>query len=623
MSILTILLFFIYTLGLGFSLSFFLKNSENFLERNIMRIGFGLGTIPILGVILNILNIPLDWRVFLLLSVIAPIYFLYANFKKGFDFGFKLTKADLYTAGAIVIFCIGFFMYASGSFSYPWLENGDPWEYATSTQYVAQEKTFSKPEPLRQKFLETGDVIYYTLAHYSEPYPVGFSMVFGLLKQTSPNMIWTLKFFNSLILSLGILFFYFLVRQLTNNSKIALLSTLIFLAIPSYLTHFIYSQTLAMTIFFPALYTIERTLIDRKFGIIGAVNTSSILITQMVSAMLFASVFLGSLFIIYLLFSKKQAKTLFVVGISAVLLASLYWGTMINVYGIDGIKAQNAIPTTTAPIKVGGSDKQFVPLSIFYSFQDKIDGPYGLGLGVFVVLICSIIIITVFWKNIFRKSEAALDTNNSGNEKRKWISIAVLWLILILINIESAPLPIGLVPHRSWPYLAIGASIISGYGIFMLISMFKKSIITKSLLLIAIFAFVFLTSFTYKWQENTVIWPQHKFVHDPNGDLGGYLWLASLPEGTKVTSLCRKDNEVISFDKASDSLWDVEQIEFKNQILNKTADEIRSFYKDNKYIYFIIDSQCVETLGLNETNDKINELLSAGFQLRQPQQFKN
>ena len=75
-SLLTILLFFVYTWGFGFSLARLVRESENFLERNIMRVGFGFSAFIVLGVVLNTLRVPLDYRVFLLLSVAVTLYFL-------------------------------------------------------------------------------------------------------------------------------------------------------------------------------------------------------------------------------------------------------------------------------------------------------------------------------------------------------------------------------------------------------------------------------------------------------------------------------------------------------------------------------------------------------------------
>ena len=57
----TIILFFVYSWGLGFTLTSFIKDSKSFLEKNLMRVGLGLGTFVVLGVIMNLLRIPLDW----------------------------------------------------------------------------------------------------------------------------------------------------------------------------------------------------------------------------------------------------------------------------------------------------------------------------------------------------------------------------------------------------------------------------------------------------------------------------------------------------------------------------------------------------------------------------------
>ena len=56
-NIITILLFFVYSYGLGFTVTSFMKNSDNFFERNLMRIGIGIGTFVTLGVILNFMQI--------------------------------------------------------------------------------------------------------------------------------------------------------------------------------------------------------------------------------------------------------------------------------------------------------------------------------------------------------------------------------------------------------------------------------------------------------------------------------------------------------------------------------------------------------------------------------------
>ena len=64
MNIDTILLFFIYTWGLGYSISKIHRPIENFFERHVMNIALGLAAIPLLGVIFNVLRIPIDWKTY-------------------------------------------------------------------------------------------------------------------------------------------------------------------------------------------------------------------------------------------------------------------------------------------------------------------------------------------------------------------------------------------------------------------------------------------------------------------------------------------------------------------------------------------------------------------------------
>ena len=74
MSIPTILLFLAYAWGLGFSATIFLREwwRENFWERNLMRLGIGLASFVVLGALLSLFRIPIDWRIFLLLSRCPP-----------------------------------------------------------------------------------------------------------------------------------------------------------------------------------------------------------------------------------------------------------------------------------------------------------------------------------------------------------------------------------------------------------------------------------------------------------------------------------------------------------------------------------------------------------------------
>src|SRR3989338_6368669 len=82
MPILSIILFFLYTWGFGTGLGLLVRESEDFLERNLMRIGTGLVAMLAFGLLLNLLRIPLDWRIFLSISLLLVFTKIYRDFKK-------------------------------------------------------------------------------------------------------------------------------------------------------------------------------------------------------------------------------------------------------------------------------------------------------------------------------------------------------------------------------------------------------------------------------------------------------------------------------------------------------------------------------------------------------------
>jgi len=125
--------------------------------------------------------------------LIMPVYDMVIK-KRSVKIPLKLTKSNLHMLIALGIFLVSLFVYSSGAFSYPWLEDDDPWHHAAGMKYIAVEK----------------DVFHASGFMYVNPYPPGYDLLFGVLHQTSTSLHWTMKFFNALIVSLSILFFYLL-----------------------------------------------------------------------------------------------------------------------------------------------------------------------------------------------------------------------------------------------------------------------------------------------------------------------------------------------------------------------------------------------------------------------------
>ena len=275
--------------GLGYSLlSLFRLDIKTQIEKHIMNIGIGLGLFPILSIILNTVNIPLAWYIFLLIAVLIPIkdavrYFTGYSKRKPEEKTrqkktrlFKLTKSNLALIILFIIFFVHLSVYLKGAFIFPYLEDGDPWAHADVSQYIAETKSYSIP---------SDD---WKILHYTEPYPPAFAVMNAMLYQINPDMKWILKFFNSFIISLGILFLYFFMLRLMKSPLKAVFAAFLLAIVPCYLSHFIFAASLAVTLFFPAFYAYSRISENRRWLFIAGIISASIFVTQPITAGVFA-----------------------------------------------------------------------------------------------------------------------------------------------------------------------------------------------------------------------------------------------------------------------------------------------------------------------------------------------
>ncbi|MBS3097309.1 hypothetical protein J4209_00775 [Candidatus Woesearchaeota archaeon] len=660
MSLLTVALFFIYTWGLGFTAAFFIKNSPNFLERNLMRIGIGLGIFPILSVIFNLLRIPLDWRIFLIASLILPLYFGFKQIKeKKFpEFKFSIKKSNLAIFVVLLLFLATFYMYHKGAFSYPYLEDDDPWVHTKSVKYVAIEKTAFEPSELKDQ----------NVFLYMDSYPPGYDILMGILHQTSPHMVWTLKFFNALIISLSIIFFYFFVNEFSGNRNKALFSTFVLFAIPSYLSHFIWAISLSVVLFFPAFYSLERIKHDNKWKYVAALVIASIMVVQPTHAIKF-----GILFAIYwgikAIVEKKLLLNIFSAGIGGLIVSFIFWWVpMFMRYG--GVRNTLAsLGSISKGLHVPGSADRLYTFSDFFIARttNMINNPIGVGAVIIILLIFTIIFILYYQFKIILKNlkesrllsitlfillglsflalllsliliitnlfiEFKIDSLYSiiltassilfltinhiiliikGLEpnKKVWIPVTLAMLVFTFLGIHGARLPISLVAFRFWMLFAIPTSILVSEGMWFLMSLGKIKI-AKFVLLVFVVIAVLSTSFYPKYAVNTAMW-------GPGGgwtsmeEIQGYMWLKTLPVNTPVFSFT-DDSLITGLDMYSCS-WCKEVREFRKDAINKSSFELNSWFRKNNYEYVLLGGREAVEFGANETNNKLNEMLTSGL----------
>jgi len=596
MNIFTILLFFIYTWGLGYTATKFLKNSENFLERNLIRIGIGLGFIPFLGIFINFLRVPLDWKIFLILSLVFPLIDFF-RYKKLPSFKFRLTKSNISILIVLVLFFASLFMYVTGAFKYPWLEDDDSWHHAAGIKYVSVEKDV----------FNTGNNFM-----YMDPYPPGYDLLFGILHQTSPSLYWTMKFFNALIISLGIIFFYFFAKKFIGNRKKALFATFVLASIPCYLSHFIWAHSLVVTLFFPAMYCIEMLKEDKRWMYVSILIIASICLIQPTQPIKFAMLF-GIYFLIRCIYAKKFNFKLLISLFGGYLLSFIWWFN--NFEGL--FFSQSRVQNTLSSASKGLFERMFSIIKaifapgrgtatraynfeeiVFAQHQNMINNPIGIGFFICLLLLISLIFLIFNYKKLIDK-------------KQSYLPIILLWAILTFLGFNSVTfnLPVGFFEFRFWMLFAIPASILAAEGLWFLFSIFKRYGVPNVIILIVVIIGIIFTSAHQKYSVNTAIWP-FGIGWTSYEEVQGYVWMKdNLAIDTKVFAFT-ENNYVIGFDMFNCG-WCSDINSYRETAINRTASELNPWLKSRGYSYLVIDGRTVRKFGLNETNEKVRELVDS------------
>ncbi len=617
MNLLTIMLFFIYTWGIGFTLtSLISQKTENQLERHIMNVGIGLATLPILIVLLNLLRIPLDWRIFLALSLLYPIIYLLKFIKKkefSFKPSLKLKKSTIYIIIALLIFLATFYIYHKGAFAYDYLEDDDPWGHASAAKYISIEKTAYDP-PGKKGVNED-------LFPYIDPYPPAYDAIMGILHQTSPSLSWTLKFFNALIISLGILFFYFFAKEFIKDQNKALFATFALAAIPSYLSHFIWAHALIPTLFFPALYCFEKIKESNKWAILAAITTSGILVSQLVEQPLKIGIMLLLYFTIKSLLSRKFLIPHFTALAASFLLSLLWYGNMILKYGgIGGLTGSIYEPGSTGAtalqnqtsffssiasalktyfIPYGGTATRAYTFNDFFIAQPQnmINNPIGIGIAISILIATALLYILIKYKSLLK-------------EENSWLLITLAWLIFTFLGVNSKTfdLPVGLVAFRFWMLLAIPVSLIAAEGMWALVSVSKKLNIPAIFILLIAIGSVIGTSAYQKYSVNTAQWPPGK-AFTSYEEANDFVWLKqNTPLNAKVYSYSRPKT-MIGLDKST-CLWCDNFINFSSNAIEKDMNTAHSWLKANNYEYIVFSNMDVLVLGNKYGQENVTLMLN-------------
>ncbi|HLC96375.1 MAG TPA: hypothetical protein VJH97_03575 [Candidatus Nanoarchaeia archaeon] len=625
-AVFSIVLFFVYMWGLGFTALYNLKKPENIFERHLMYVAIGLGIFPILSILLNFLHIPLDWRIFLLVSVAFPIYCLVRNHKSIKFTPVNLTKSNLTLLFALVIFFISLFVYSNGSFTYPYLEDSDPWDHAVGIKYVALEKTAYDPDVTHP------DYAIDPVISYMDPYPPAYDILLGVLHQTHLDVIWVMKFFNSLIISLGILFFYLFAKKFMGSSGKALFATAVLAAIPSYLSHFIWAHSLVVTLVFPLMFAFESIEEDKKWWYIAALIFGSIWVTQNIEQPTKITTLLVIYIIVNSIVTRKFQKHATIAAVSGLLLSFLWWGAMLLKYKTSAFIAYYGGDTGSAEIasQVGSSSLSFIgkvitviprffdpggSASRAYLFRDFFQAPLNnminnpIGIGIVLTLL---VFLSIVW--ILLKNKASIIQN-------RWLTVSLFWLVFTFLGVngETFNLNIARGAFRVWMLMAIPLSLIAAEGFSLLYDKASKmnKLFGSALLLVILFG-IFQTSFIPKYSTNNAIWPTAGSFQGGPQEASQYAqWFATLEPNTKVYFYSNRDKLALGFNAYS-CLWCQNVIDFRQDILSHNVTELYTFLKENDYEYLLLGRMDYLYLATDENSTalldrRIQEISNSGL----------
>jgi hypothetical protein len=584
------LLFVVLSYGFGYSLYrlFKVDLGKTFIDV-ICVLAVGFAALSFFAVILDVLHLGIVWYWYLL----AFVYPVFDLVRKRFCFPSFSKKEWIVVGLVLLIFFVHFGMYMKGAFAYDHLEDDDPWDHAEAVSYVALEKTYRQPAE-------------YTF-HYLEPYPPTYDSLIAVFHQWNADLNFLLKGLNVLIVSLGLLFFYALAKTLFEKESVALSAVFVLSVLPAYLSHFIWSFSLAVTLMIVALLFVFLALKDKKYVPLAVVAVGSSMISQPVVSLV-VGLLIILLFLLYLVAGffgnvekkeshKKLAFTVFVVGALGLALSFLFWGQQIALYGVGEVLVGHD-GGLTPYVKIGTDDSKYseytlganskydISTILTSKSSDNIDQQKGFGFFAFVFASLGLLCLAHhIWRN------------------KKIIELFVFfWFISMFAGLIGPYFGMSILVNRFWAFLSIPLALLVGI-FFHKVWALKKF---KVLFLLVFLSLLLWTSFYPKYVFQTSSWPAG-VMWTQEDEVAGYGSLLELEERSLVFTLCSEDKRVIGFNMMAYP-WRSETKDFRKGVLDMGLDDVYDFLQLHSFDYVVLDATCAKNEGVEKTNSFLQGL---------------
>jgi hypothetical protein len=436
------------------------------LQTHALSTGVGLAGFAVLTVVLNALSIPLAWWSFLaaalVLLLLAVLRCRYAGPSSSHEPREEpLGNEDLVCLLiAVVLAGLCFAAFFTGALASPWLEDDDSWVHASSAKYVALNRTYSVSPEAREGRVAC-----------IEPYPPGYASLMGVLHQLNDSVSTTLRLFNALLVSLGILYFYLMMRQWTGKAALSIWMTGAIWVMPCFMSRFIWAQSMSLVLFFPAFYAFERSRERASWAVVAGLVIAGCFLTQPAAPFTFALLAVPY-WTVNLVFrfrggpDRLDGRTLIrqaAACLVGALPAALYYlrglvkfgreGLLWGVGQADLVRGDILKITSTSRGRIYGLwDIMWPPPA-----GNKMDQAIGVGIVLFLAACAGLALVII-------RCRSALSSRPKGKRlaANRYLVTACAWLALTGLGIEGNALPVSLYPHRLWVLFAVPLAMLAG-----------------------------------------------------------------------------------------------------------------------------------------------------------------
>ncbi len=597
-----VLLFAVVTLGLGYGALSLCKapTQQNLFFRGLETAGVGLSAFSFLGVVLHLLRVPLHWLVYLALACVGPaLAFSSWLWRRCPPVPARLPRNRVelaYGCLLCVVLLVFLKVYYAGAQAYPYLEDEDPWMHAQGVLYVATEHTYQADSLFRP----VGNY-----AFYLEPYPPTFDVILGILRQVDDSVSFTLKFFNVVMVTLAIAFSFLFASEYLKSIHKGFFVALVLAALPSFMSHFIWSQSIALCIFPVAMYAALRALEDWRWGPPAILSVASLLVTQPVVSLMAGGVLIllvGCIFLYERALAPNAGRGAFpmtmrglAVGAGGLLLSLLFWGAQLAKWGLSGMLGIKGGEFTTK-WQDAYTLRHYTLSQTIFPEPDMIDQPTGW--GPVVTLALCVALLTYGIRQITRREPS----------KRRFMDLHLLLWFAPLCYLVFAP-SFGLPAwgtSRAWGYLAVPVALLATEGVFLVAGWsIAHDPRLEIPVVVAAALGVMATSAPAKFELETSTWaPGEHWLYArsesgtlPVGLSGLVKMRQLLPRNTRVYAFCGDgDSHTIGFDMAS-SPWVPGEAAFRQAKGEPTLPEALRFLDEHRYAHFTLDASCAAQWG--------------------------